>query len=87
MFKKKTTISCEVLVLSIRDNITEYTVNCSRDIFTTGSQRRERTESMEGTVETSGRVLEDWNSAGQRELSRVPSGSTKVVLGCMVAAK
>lgn len=57
--KKKKKNSCEVVVLSIRDTIRECIVNCSSDIFITGSQRREQTESMEGTAETYGRVLED----------------------------
>lgn len=59
-FKKNPTISCvEVLVLNIRDNIRECIVNCSSDIFITGSQRRERTEGMEGSAEPFGIVLED----------------------------
>lgn len=61
--KKKRPISCEVVVLSIRDNIRERIVNCDifvkSDTFVTGSQRRERSESMEWTAETYGRVLED----------------------------
>lgn len=59
IFKIYIYISCEVLVLSIRDNVKECIANCSSDIFTTGSQRRGWTESMEGPAETSGRVLED----------------------------